>query len=86
MNAHVTTPVVMAISGSDPTGGAGIQADIETLASLGCHTAPIITCVTAQDTSNVIESSQIKERMIIEQCRLVLEDISVAAIKIGLIN
>ena len=86
MNASISTPVVMAISGADPTGGAGIQADIETLASLGCHAAPIITCVTAQDTTNVLESSQIAESMIIEQCRLVLEDMNVAAIKIGLID
>ncbi len=39
MNATATTPVVMAMSGADPTGGAGIQADIETIASLGCHAA-----------------------------------------------
>ncbi len=86
MDASISTPVVMAISGVDPTGGAGIQADIETLASLGCHAAPIITCVTTQDTTNVLESSQITERMIIEQCRLVLEDMNIAAIKIGLID
>lgn len=86
MNIPTLTPVVMAISGADPTGGAGIQADIETLASIGCHAAPIITCVTAQDTSNVLESIQIQESMIIEQCRLVLEDMNIAAIKIGLID
>ncbi len=76
----------MAISGVDPTGGAGIQADIETLASLGCHTAPIITSITAQDTTNVLETSQIDERMIVEQARIILEDMNVAAIKIGLIE
>lgn len=86
MNATATTPVVMAMSGADPTGGAGIQADIETLASLGCHAAPIITSITAQDTTNVLETSQIAERMIIEQARVVLEDMIIAAIKIGLIN
>lgn len=81
-----STPVVMAMSGSDPTGGAGIQADVETLASLGCHTAPIITSVTAQDTTNVLETSQISERLVIEQARLVFEDMNVAAIKIGLVS
>ncbi len=86
MNATATTPVVMAMSGADPTGGAGIQADIETLASLGCHAATIITCITAQDTTNVLETSQIAERMIIEQARVVLEDMNIAAVKIGLIN
>ena len=86
MNITATAPVVMAISGLDPTGGAGIQADIEALASLGCHAAPVITSITAQDTTNVLETSQIDERMIIEQARVVLEDMSIAAIKIGLID
>ncbi len=86
MNVTTAQPVVMAISGVDPSGGAGIQADIETLASLGCHTTPVITSITAQDTTNVLETSQIDERMIIEQARVVLEDMNVAAIKIGLID
>ncbi|HET8707236.1 MAG TPA: bifunctional hydroxymethylpyrimidine kinase/phosphomethylpyrimidine kinase, partial [Pseudomonadales bacterium] len=48
-------PVVMTFSGHDPCGGAGIQADIETLASLGCHCTPVITAITAQDSCNVID-------------------------------
>ncbi len=86
MNASTTTPVVLAFSGADPTGGAGIQADIETIASLGCHAAPIITSVTAQDTTNVVDTSQINEHFIIQQARVILEDMKVAAIKIGLIE
>ena len=86
MTTSTTTPVVLAFSGADPTGGAGIQADIETIASLGCHTAPIITSVTAQDTNNVVDTSQINEHFIIQQARVVLEDMKVAAIKIGLIE
>lgn len=79
-------PVVMAISGSDPTGGAGIQADIETISSLGCHTAPVITSVTVQNTINVLEASPVDEDLIIEQARIILEDMSIAAIKIGLVG
>lgn len=86
MNSSETIPIVMAMSGADPTGGAGIQADIETIASLGCHAAPIITSITAQDTTNVVETSQISEGMIVEQARIVFEDMNIAAIKIGLIN
>jgi len=85
MNPSANTPVVLAFSSADPTGGAGIQADIETIASLGCHAAPIITSVTAQDTSNVVDTAQINEHFIIQQARVVLEDMNVAAIKIGLI-
>jgi len=86
MTTSTTTPVVLAFSGSNPTGGAGIQADIETIASLGCHAAPVITSVTAQDTTNVVDTSQINEHFIIQQARAVLEDMNVAAIKIGLIE
>ena len=85
MNSSLRPPVVMAISGADPTGGAGIQADIETIASLGCHAAPIISSVTAQDTTNVVDTTQINEHFIIQQARVILEDMNVAAIKIGLI-
>ena len=47
-------PVVLTISGHDPSGGAGIQADIETLAALDCHACSVITALTDQDTRNVI--------------------------------
>lgn len=86
MDNPSSVPLVMVMSGADPTGGAGIQADIETLSSLGCHTVPIITSITVQDTSNVIETSQIDEHLIIEQARAVLEDMKITAIKIGLIT
>ncbi|MEM7401819.1 MAG: hydroxymethylpyrimidine/phosphomethylpyrimidine kinase [Pseudomonadota bacterium] len=85
MNTSVNPPVVMVISGADPTGGAGIQADIETIASLGCHAAPIISSLTAQNTTSVIDIAQINEHFLIEQARIVLEDMKVEAIKIGLI-
>ena len=45
-----TTPIVMVFAGNDPTGGAGIQADIEAIASMGCHAAPVITALKVQDT------------------------------------
>ncbi len=48
-----TPPVVLTLGGNDPTGGAGLAADIQTLSSLGCHPAPVITAVTAQDTHGV---------------------------------
>ena len=46
-------PVVMTLAGNDPSGGAGLCADIETLVSLGCHPAPVVTALTVQDTHNV---------------------------------
>ena len=48
-----TRPIVLAFSGHDPSGGAGVQADIETLISHQCHAVSVITTLTEQDTHNV---------------------------------
>lgn len=79
-------PVVMTFSGHDPCGGAGIQADIEALASMGCHATPVITAHTVQDTGNVISATPAEVTLLIQQARAILEDMEVAAFKIGLLN
>lgn len=86
MNEQEDIPVVMTFGGSDPTGGAGLQADIEALVSMGCHAAPVITAVTVQDTENVKGYSAIDANLVIEQARAVLEDMSVSAFKIGMLG
>lgn len=77
------TPVVMSISSHDPSGCAGISADIETLSSLGCHCTPIISKLAAQDTRSIKDSQITQTSLLIEQIRSVLEDITVDFIKIG---
>ena len=79
-------PVVMVFSGNDPSGGAGVQADIESLISHGCHTAPVITALTIQDTQDVIGYTPLDGGLIIEQARAVLEDMPVNAFKLGLLT
>lgn len=79
-------PIVMAFAGHDPCGGAGIQADIETLLSLGCHCTPIITALTAQDSVNVKDFTPTNAALLVEQARAVLEDMPIAAFKIGMIG
>ena len=79
-------PIVMTFSGHDPSGGAGIQADIETLASQGCLATTVITALTVQDSSDVIEFRAIDASHVICQARAVLEDMPVAAFKIGMIG
>ena len=86
MKTNETLPVVMTLSGNDPTGGAGIQADIETLASMGCHAAPVITTLTVQDTQDIKSYATIEIDMLIQQARAVLEDMAVSAFKIGLLG
>ncbi|UCH53229.1 MAG: hydroxymethylpyrimidine/phosphomethylpyrimidine kinase [Pseudomonadota bacterium] len=81
----VAPPIVLVFAGSDPTGGAGIAADVLTLASLGCHAAPVVTAVTAQDTSGVKQFDIVPPELVIAQARAVLEDMPVAAIKTGML-
>lgn len=77
-------PIVMVLAGHDPSGGAGIQADIETLTSLGCHPCTVITALTAQDSVSVKDFQPVEATLLIEQARAVLEDMPVAAFKIGM--
>jgi hydroxymethylpyrimidine/phosphomethylpyrimidine kinase len=79
-------PVVLVLGGLDPTGGAGIQADIEAVASMGSHAASVATAITVQDTTDVIGYTPLAASLVIEQARAVLEDVPVAAIKIGMLG
>ena len=79
-------PIVMTFSGHDPSGGAGIQADIETLSSQGCLATTVITALTLQDSRDVTEFRAIDASHIISQARAVLEDMPVAAFKIGMLG
>jgi hydroxymethylpyrimidine/phosphomethylpyrimidine kinase len=79
-------PIVLVFSASDPTSGAGMQADILTLASMGCHPLSVITAITVQDTMGVDDILAIDADWIADQARCVLEDMPVAAFKIGVIG
>ena len=81
-----TPPIVLVFSATDPTGGAGMQADILTLASMGCHPLSVVTAVTVQDTMGVDAVFAMDADWIIDQARCVLEDMPVAAFKIGVMG
>lgn len=85
MSQNFITPVVMTFSISDPTGG-GIQADIETLFGLGCRCIPIITGITAQNSSGLKDYNITPTGLVIEQARAVMEEVQISAFKIGVIN
>ena len=76
-------PVVLTFAASDPSGGAGIQADILTLASMGCHPLSVITAITVQDTLGVEAVQPIDADWVADQARCLLEDMPVDAFKIG---
>jgi hydroxymethylpyrimidine/phosphomethylpyrimidine kinase len=80
-----TLPVAMSIAGHDPTGGAGIQADIEAIISMGCHACSVVTSLTVQDTTQVIAYAPMDADLVIQQARTLLEDMPVDAIKIGML-
>jgi hydroxymethylpyrimidine/phosphomethylpyrimidine kinase len=79
-------PIVLTFSATDPSGGAGMQADILTIASMGCHPLSVVTAVTVQDTSGVDDVMPIDAECVADQARAVLEDMQVAAFKIGLLG
>ena len=76
-------PLVMTFAASDPSGGAGIQADILTLASMGCHPLSVLTAITVQDTMGVEAVQAIDADWVADQARCLLEDMPIDAFKIG---
>ncbi|MEO6421787.1 MAG: bifunctional hydroxymethylpyrimidine kinase/phosphomethylpyrimidine kinase [Candidatus Nitrotoga sp.] len=79
-------PIVLAFGATDPSGGAGLQADILTIASMGCHPLSVVTAVTVQDTGGVDDILPIDAEWVSDQARAVLEDMPVAAFKIGVLG
>ncbi len=78
-------PAVLCFSGHDPSGGAGVQADIETIRALGCHACSVLTALTEQDTHNVKRVFPQPAERIARQAETLLADMPVAAVKIGLL-
>ena len=79
-------PLVMTFAASDPSGGAGIQADILTLASMGCHPLSVLTAITVQDTRGVEALLALDAEWVADQARCLLEDMPVDAFKIGVLG
>lgn len=79
-------PVLLAIAGSDPSGGAGIQADLKTFAALGVYGAAAITCLTVQNTTGVRSFTPLAPELVQEQIRAVLDDLPVSHVKIGMVG
>lgn len=86
MSSPSVPPIVLTFAGSDPTGGAGVQADLLTLAGLGCHPLSVITAITCQDTAGIEGILPIDSDWVTDQARLILEDMPVAAFKLGFLG
>ena len=78
MTTYTSRPVVLCLSGHDPSGGAGLQADIEALQAQGCHAAPTVTARTVQDTPNVVSFRVLDRDWVLAQARTVIADLYAA--------
>jgi hydroxymethylpyrimidine/phosphomethylpyrimidine kinase len=76
----------MSFAATDPSGGAGLQADMLTIASMGCHPLSVVTAVTVQDTSGVEDIVPMEAECVVDQARAMLEDVPVGAFKIGMLG
>jgi hydroxymethylpyrimidine/phosphomethylpyrimidine kinase len=79
-------PIVLSFAATDSSGGAGIQADILTLASMGCHPLSVITAITVQDTAGVEDVMALDPEWVTDQARAVLEDMPVHVFKMGMLG
>ena len=80
----MTPPVILSIAGSDPSGGAGIQADIKTISALQGYAAAVVTAITVQNTVGVKAVDFLSANLVSAQIEAVMEDLCPAAIKIGM--
>jgi len=82
----LSPPIVLSFAASDPSGGAGIQADLMTISSMGCHALSVITALTVQDTVGIDSVLCFDADWVDDQARKLLEDMPVDAFKIGLLG
>jgi hydroxymethylpyrimidine/phosphomethylpyrimidine kinase len=78
-------PNVLSIAGSDPSGGAGIQADLKTFSALGAYGMAVITALTAQNTQGVRSFQTVDPTFVAEQVDAIFADVRVDAVKIGMV-
>ena len=81
----MNAPRLLSIAGSDPSGGAGVQADLKTFAALRCYGMAAITALTAQNTGGVARVRAIAPDMVAAQIDAIFQDIAVDAVKIGML-
>ena len=82
----MTTPVALTVAGSDPSGGAGIQADLKTFSALGAYGTAVLTALTAQNTRGVTGVHAVPAAFVGEQIATLLDDVTVHAAKTGMLG
>jgi hydroxymethylpyrimidine/phosphomethylpyrimidine kinase len=77
---------VMSFNASDASGAAGLAGDVATIAAMGAHALPVVTTILMRDTAEIFDHSPIDADTVVEQARAVLEDITIAAWKVGFLG
>ena len=77
---------VLSFNTNDPSGASGIGADIATISAMGAHALPVVTSLLIRDTAEVFESHEIDPEAIADQARSILEDVTIAAWKVGFLG
>ncbi|MFC5476167.1 bifunctional hydroxymethylpyrimidine kinase/phosphomethylpyrimidine kinase [Paraherbaspirillum soli] len=81
-----TSPLILTFGVADPVGATGIQADLATFSSMGCHGLSVITSILISDTARIEDTQQIDADWVADQARVLLEDMPVAAFKVGAVG
>src|SRR5688500_13778703 len=81
-----TIPIALTIAGTDPTGGAGIQADLKTFSAFGVYGASVVTALVAQNTQGVRAIHDVPPPFISDQLASVFDDLDINAVKIGMLS
>jgi hydroxymethylpyrimidine/phosphomethylpyrimidine kinase len=76
----------MTFNASDPSGAGGLAGDVATIAAMGAHALPVVTSIVLRDTAEVFDHSAIDADVVVEQARSILEDVSIAAWKVGFLG
>ena len=79
-------PCVLVFAGADPSGGAGVYADVQAIAAVGAHALPVVTVLTAQDNNRVHAIHPVLSEQIRQQARVLMASLSIDAVKIGVVG
>ena len=83
---QVAPACVMSFNASDPTGAGGTAGDVATIAAMGAHALPVVTSIVMRDTAEVFDHHALDADVIAEQARSILEDVTIAAWKVGFLG
>ena len=86
MSQATPKPVALSVAGFDPSGGAGVLADLKTFFAHDCYGVAAVACLTAQNTREIGRVEPVHPELLRSQIQMLLEDIAIAGIKIGLVG